>query len=279
MLKRLLVAHALFACFYGAILFAIVYFSAWRLLGNNLQNRPRQWDTHFFVAMAIDAVQEYQKAHGKLPAALNEKELADRLAYLNNFDPKFGPADAWGRPLHYTVKGEKFAIVSFGRDGRPGGVGLDADFGGPAAHGLFLISNMPNVGPLQPPTFEQFWSIRDSQEIAGNSVVMWATLCGVLVFGLTLSASWRLWVIGIRNLASSVIGRFVRLAPRDGADEQADEVLISRYARVFTVLDPHASLKARIARGFVLLAGTIVLILFSFVFAAFITLAHVRTGH
>lgn len=37
------------------------------------------------------------------------------------------PVDGWGRPLHYQVRGEGYRLWSEGRDGRPGGSGLDAD--------------------------------------------------------------------------------------------------------------------------------------------------------
>jgi general secretion pathway protein G len=42
---------------------------------------------------------------------------------------KAAPNDPWGRPYVYRVPGEKqeFEIVSFGRDGKAGGSGDDAD--------------------------------------------------------------------------------------------------------------------------------------------------------
>ena len=41
------------------------------------------------------------------------------------------PVDPWGRPYEYAHPGEHgvFDIVSFGRDGMPGGDGEDADIG------------------------------------------------------------------------------------------------------------------------------------------------------
>lgn len=41
------------------------------------------------------------------------------------------PSDPWGRAYVYRVPGEKaeFELVSFGRDGKPGGTGEDADIG------------------------------------------------------------------------------------------------------------------------------------------------------
>lgn len=44
---------------------------------------------------------------------------------------KTAPSDPWGRPYVYRVPGEKkeFDLYSFGRDGKPGGTGDDADIG------------------------------------------------------------------------------------------------------------------------------------------------------
>ena len=41
------------------------------------------------------------------------------------------PSDPWGRPYVYRVPGEKtdFQLFSFGRDGKAGGAGEDADIG------------------------------------------------------------------------------------------------------------------------------------------------------
>lgn len=44
---------------------------------------------------------------------------------------KMPPSDPWGRPFVYRVPGEKgdFDLFSYGRDGKPGGSGEDADIG------------------------------------------------------------------------------------------------------------------------------------------------------
>jgi general secretion pathway protein G len=44
---------------------------------------------------------------------------------------KVAPADPWGRPYVYRVPGQKgdFDLFSYGRDGKPGGSGEDADTG------------------------------------------------------------------------------------------------------------------------------------------------------
>ena len=44
---------------------------------------------------------------------------------------KIAPSDPWGRPYVYRVPGQKgeFDLFSYGRDGKPGGSGEDADIG------------------------------------------------------------------------------------------------------------------------------------------------------
>jgi hypothetical protein len=37
------------------------------------------------------------------------------------------PIDGWGRPLVYSVQGTTFTLLSYGRDGKPGGTGFDRD--------------------------------------------------------------------------------------------------------------------------------------------------------
>ncbi|MEI9928414.1 MAG: type II secretion system major pseudopilin GspG [Sphingomonas sp.] len=37
------------------------------------------------------------------------------------------PVDPWGRPYVYTVEGGSYTITSLGKDGKPGGQGVDAD--------------------------------------------------------------------------------------------------------------------------------------------------------
>jgi general secretion pathway protein G len=61
--------------------------------------------------------------------------LANRPASLANWSgpylKKAVPNDPWGRPYVYRVPGQKgdFDLYSYGRDGKPGGTGEDADIG------------------------------------------------------------------------------------------------------------------------------------------------------
>ena len=53
-------------------------------------------------------------------------------AWSGPYLKKAVPSDPWGRPYVYRTpgtKGGEFEVVSYGRDGKPGGTGEDADIG------------------------------------------------------------------------------------------------------------------------------------------------------
>ena len=80
------------------------------------------------------ALDQYRLDTGRYPSAeLGLKALIERPAT----EPKWNgpylrkgiPLDPWGKPYLYRVPGEKteFDIVSYGKDGQPGGSGENAD--------------------------------------------------------------------------------------------------------------------------------------------------------
>ena len=85
---------------------------------------------------------ETQVARAQIDAlekALDQYRLENRrypsteegLAAVQPFLKKTLPSDPWGRPYVYRAPGQKseFDLFSYGRDGKPGGVGEDADIG------------------------------------------------------------------------------------------------------------------------------------------------------
>jgi type II secretion system protein G len=80
------------------------------------------------------ALKEYRNDCGKFPTE------SEGLAFLAGRDPncssskemylkKMKTQDPWGNPFSYKIQadGTKFELVSFGRDGKPGGDGFDQD--------------------------------------------------------------------------------------------------------------------------------------------------------
>ena len=60
------------------------------------------------------------------PGDLRQPERYRQGGYIQRL-----PEDPWGNPYQYAYPGElgEFDVFSYGRDGRPGGEGLDADIG------------------------------------------------------------------------------------------------------------------------------------------------------
>ena len=71
------------------------------------------------------ALDQYRLDNRRYPTA--EEGLVAVQSYLK----KNLPNDPWGRPYQYRVPGQRgeFEVFSFGRDGKAGGTGDDADIG------------------------------------------------------------------------------------------------------------------------------------------------------
>lgn len=81
------------------------------------------------IELLSDRLRRYAEDHGRLPATLSE------LAETSGGDDPYVQAkdllDPYGRAFAYVVPGTHgaFDLVFLGKDGKPGGVGYDADIG------------------------------------------------------------------------------------------------------------------------------------------------------
>jgi len=80
------------------------------------------------------ALDQYRLDVGRYPSTeLGLKSLVERPAsepkWSGPYLRKDVPPDPWGRPYVYKVPGEKgeFDLLSYGKDGQPGGTGENAD--------------------------------------------------------------------------------------------------------------------------------------------------------
>src|SRR5262249_27553712 len=131
-----------------------------------LLNEPEV--TRMFLKVLRDDIAHYQSRTGNLPAT-----LADLDAVKENripVDEAGRPVDAWGRPFHYQVAGNSYDLYSLGRDGQPGGAGLDAD--------LHAGKGDPRIEPLT------LWQFASSADTAG--IRLTCVLAGILAFPLCL---------------------------------------------------------------------------------------------
>src|SRR5882672_9297463 len=94
----------------------------------------------YFSQVGKSEVQVARAQIDALEKALDQYRLDNRryptseegLAAIQPYLKKTLPNDPWGRPYVYRTPGEKgeYSVVSYGRDGKPGGTGEDADLGG-----------------------------------------------------------------------------------------------------------------------------------------------------
>ncbi len=82
------------------------------------------------------ALDQYRLDTRRLPTAEQGLEVltarpANEPNWSGPYLKKAVPNDPWGRPYVYRVPGQKgdYDLLSYGRDGKPGGTGEDADIG------------------------------------------------------------------------------------------------------------------------------------------------------
>ncbi|GKW54114.1 type II secretion system protein GspG [Pseudoalteromonas sp. NCCP-2140] len=81
------------------------------------------------LATALDS---YRLDIGYYPEDLNELLNSDKNMWDGPYFPQKIPLDPWGNAYFYSPKSEEnnsemFVLKSYGRDGKPGGEGEDAD--------------------------------------------------------------------------------------------------------------------------------------------------------
>jgi len=157
----------------------VTYASFRRYVGSAV--RGRQQATLYGMAHVEAAITAYQQASGTLPKTLGD--IPDLAAHV---DDEGQPVDHWRRPLHYRVEGTRHRLVSYGRDGKPGGVGLDYDLSNADLPREAEI-RWPRVLPRQSaPTFRQFLTDRGGNASGGSGGMMalMSLLSGATAFAL-----------------------------------------------------------------------------------------------
>jgi hypothetical protein len=159
--------------------FVVIIVSGWMNFRDVELVCPRQWETHNSLRQLNLMVRSLIKENGKPPATLTVSETNISPEHYANRNDRF--IDAWGRELHYELKSDdSFIIYSLGRDGKPGGVGLDAD----------LFTDL-REGQLKWPTFMQFYFPGDPHEIQKGGLVVGAVFTAMLVMFAVLLSSLR----------------------------------------------------------------------------------------
>ncbi|MFI4848837.1 MAG: type II secretion system protein GspG [Gimesia chilikensis] len=169
---RRLIRHVLIALLCGALIFVILNVAAWYNLRGQ-RNMCRNQDFTRFYGLRVLGMQiaDYREKHGVLPDTL--AEIPDVHTILQQ--PGEPLLDSWGNPFQYRREGEAYELFSYGRDGQPGGVGLDADL---------YVDGRNRERAL--PTFRQFFLTNDKDEVARDGFLVAGAEAAFLVFCFTL---------------------------------------------------------------------------------------------
>jgi general secretion pathway protein G len=105
----------------------IVAFAATRILGGG--DRAKVNLAKAQVQTLAEKVQQYEADTGALPGSLNELVQSDAGGWLGPYAKTAELNDPWNHPFDYKSPGENkpFDLMSFGKDGKPGGTSVDAD--------------------------------------------------------------------------------------------------------------------------------------------------------
>jgi general secretion pathway protein G len=107
----------------------IATFVGSRILGASDQAKFHLAQTQ--VDTIASKVEQYESDVGSLPPDLESlvKAPANSTGWLGPYVKDKDLKDPWGHPLQYRVPGEgsPYDLMSYGRDGKPGGESVDAD--------------------------------------------------------------------------------------------------------------------------------------------------------
>jgi general secretion pathway protein G len=120
------------------IVIVIIAVLASAVVLSGILNRPdqaRATTAKTDIASISSALKLYRMDNGDYPTA--EQGLKALVVAPSPTPPGWlhpyveqDPKDPWGRDYVYTVDGGSFTITSLGKDGKPGGEGVDADITG-----------------------------------------------------------------------------------------------------------------------------------------------------
>ena len=137
LMLRLLAAGAIFLLVSG-----ISIYVAWGNASNSNDCRWEQYITRLRLKSIADSITAYRQKFGVSPQA-----FGDLVKFPRPYSPgdMEHPIDGWGHPMVLSTNTTNLVVISYGRDGKPGGIGLDYD----------LTTENPDPKEARP-TFQQF---------------------------------------------------------------------------------------------------------------------------
>ena len=90
-----------------------------------LETRDEQYMTQEFLSRMADTMEKHHATSGIYPKSMNE--VRDMMTNELTVGPGNQLLDGWERPFNFSLTGSNCLVTSYGRDGKPGGQGLDCD--------------------------------------------------------------------------------------------------------------------------------------------------------
>jgi len=180
----------------GIILFILTFLTYWNWSRNTLMdNSTLSFQTKIALQRYAEVLEDHNHKRIPLPQSLADvsSEIDSTPSFCTRFLPEGLPfvrngipVDGWGRPLHYSTEGTSYTLLSYGRDGKPGGIGLDCDTGMvyDPKYGLGVFIEFPGrdrEAPTYRPTLYQFIF-----ELPSKGMIQSCFLTGGLAFFMTL---------------------------------------------------------------------------------------------
>lgn len=122
---RALTGRLLICTAVGVAMAGTAYLSAFYSMRNAPSYRWDHWSDFLTFRTLKAALDDYRKRRGSYPDKLGD--LKSTRPDDIRVDESGEVRDAWGRPYEYHAEENSYTLFSLGRDGKPGGDGLDQD--------------------------------------------------------------------------------------------------------------------------------------------------------
>jgi hypothetical protein len=135
------------------------------------RNHFSHQDRQLYTVQKLDglegAIKKHRHGTGQFPADLNEMPVV-KIYHQFTVNAEGRVVDMWDHPYQYRVEGDSFELFSLGADGKPGGLGRDADL---------YPSSMGR--PPEVPTLRQFTFDLPTEGVQRTCIL--AGMCAALV--------------------------------------------------------------------------------------------------
>lgn len=115
----------LVAALAGVLVAIIAIIVTWQTSRHEIGLRSEQFSTQLALGQFAQAIDAYKEQTGTVPSSLDDLEAMEEPS-LRFSDPG-QRMDGWRRPFILETDGKNCLVISYGRDGKPGGAGLDHD--------------------------------------------------------------------------------------------------------------------------------------------------------